>query len=235
MKKIKEILAFTIISLFIIIALSPTINANDVVKQRIQISYVGENGELFYKEVSVNVEDLEEFQDSWDSWEGLLKDIRSDNKLEFEEIKSMEQESLSMLEELKDLTYDGESGSYLFPNINLPQFIHDSLYLIGGGTRIFSIGRGDAWVPFNRQGESFIGMRFLPIFIKQNIGFTRTRCFSLFPFARLILNRLFNHRVLAFGFTGLFIDFGRRFFDNTVGPIILIGKPNFISLGDDII
>ena len=138
-----------------------------------------------------------------------------------------------MLEELKELTYDPETGRYRFPNIDIPNLIHDFLFMTGFGTRILSIGRGRVWLPFNRQGETFVGKRFAPIFIQTTLGYTRIRSWSLQPLSWFVLDRLFMHRFCTMAFTGLYINFGKHYLDRSVGPIILIGKPRIIALSDD--
>ena len=235
MKNAKKICAFATVALFLSLILASANSAGNEFGDIFEIEYADDNGNTYNVVIEIEEEQLKEFINSWCSWEDTLKIIRSDGEIDDQELIDLENETITMLEELKELTYDPETGVYYFPNINIPTLVHDHLFMIGGGTRIFSVGRGRVWLPFNRQGETFVGKRFAPIFVRHTIGFTRVKSVSLFPFSWFILDRLFTHRICTFGFTGLYIDFGKRYFDNSIGPVILIGIPRLIRLSDDIL
>ena len=233
MKIVKKICSLSIIVLFISLALVPAVNAGENFNEIFKIEYKDKNGDLYNVEIETDQDQLQNFEDAWYSWEGVLKDVRNDGKIDKKELVKLEEETITMFEELKNLTYNPITCEYLFPIKNIPNFIHDHLLMLGGGIRIFSIGRGRAWLPFNRQGEAFLGIKFTPIFIRHTIGFSRIRSCSFFPLSWFILNRFFTHLICTMGFTGLYINFGQHFVDTSVGPVILIGRPLFVKLTDD--
>jgi hypothetical protein len=237
---------FTILisAIFIILSFTPAISAKtsgtipiepinkDLV---LEIGYKELNGYTFYKKITVSEKQLEQFEVSWNQWESLLEEIRKDGFMDIKETIKFQQEAVSLIEEIKEITFDPETGTYAFPdNIGVTGFVRDSLFMNGFGRRIFSIGRGRAWLPFNRQGEQFIGMRFLPIFIQHSLGFTKVKRFTLIPPSFGVEDRLFIHNLLTVGFVGLYINFGERYFDRQAGPVILIGRSIGIRLGEDI-
>lgn len=235
MKKKITILSLAIVGLLLSIALTPPVSAGDggTIERTLEIAYEDENGNVFFKKIIVSEEQLQAYMNSWSEWEYLLKQIRSDGEIDDQEMEDFEAITVRLLEEFKELTYDEITGEYSFPPINIPTYVHDFLFTLGPGARIFSIGRGRAWLPFNRQGETFVGKRYLPIIIWHNIGFTRVKFWSLFPLSRIVMTRMFKHRSFTMGFTGLYINIGKRYLDRPAGPIILIGRVNLISLGDD--
>lgn len=233
MKVTKKICSISIIVLFISLSLVPVINAGESYNGIFKIEYKDEKGDTYNIEIKTDQDQLQTFEDTWYSWEGILKDLREDGIIDKQELVLLEKVTITMFEELRNLTYSPILGEYLFPIQNIPTFIHDNLFMIGGGSRIFSIGRGRVWLPFNRQGEAFFGMKFAPIFLRHTIGFTRIRSCSFFPLSWFVLNRFFTHSICTMGFTGLYINLGQQFLDTSVGPIFLIGKPLFVRLTND--
>jgi len=233
--KIIKICTILTITLFLSLALAPSVNASIGDDSDCDIAFEDENGDLFHVEFFYTKEQVAKFKKAWLDWEDLIKEVRADQQTTHSELKEIEAEVISLIEEVKELTYNPQTGEYYFPDIDIASFVHDSLFLMGYGSRIFSLGRGRVWIPLNRQGETFVGMRSLPMFVRHSIGFTRARSFSLFPLSRFILDRLFSHRYFTFGFTGLYINFGKRFFDSSVGPVIMIGRPSFLRVTDDFI
>ena len=158
MKNIKKICPLAIVALFLSLILAPAVNAGEYsFSNTFEIVYSDENGNSYYEKKTVTQEQLQTYINSWESWEETLRTIRADGKVYDSELIDFEVVTVSMLRDLKELTYDSETGKYLFPAINISSFIHDNLFMFGYGSRIFSIGRGRTWLPFNRQGETFIG------------------------------------------------------------------------------
>jgi len=206
----------------------------------LEIGYKNEEGDVFYKKLVVTDEQLSEFNDVWTNWEQFLDDVRADEKMSWEELLNFEIITRGLLQNIKEMTYDPDSGEYLFPEFNIENFIKK--YLLNKnsnakgifGSNMFSIGRGRAWIPFNRQGESFIGMRFLPIVVQHALGYSKVRRVTLLPPSIGVEDRLFVHNVMTFGFIGLYINFGERYLDRPAGPVLLIGQTFGIRLGEDI-
>ena len=237
MKKLKKFIFVSVVILLFSLILLPNINAEiNRNTPSLEIGYVDQTGRnAYYVLIELSNEQIQNFRDTWGSWEDYLKNIRVDKEMNFHETIEFETKSIVLLEEIKNLTRNSTTGQVYFPPvIDIPIFIHSHLFMMGFGPRIFSIGRGRVWLPFNRQGESFIGFRFSPIFVSYSIGFTRVRIRSLSTFSMVISNRFFVHRVYSAGFSGLYINFGKLFPDSSIGPVILIGKPLLIGVGDDI-
>ena len=237
MKNSKKLINIIVIGLISSLVLIPNINAVTYKDSpSLEISYIDQNGYTYYISFELSSEQIQEFRNTWDKWENCLKNIREDNKMSLEETIEFEAKSVILLEEIKNLTKDTSIGQVYFPpNIDISSFIHSHLFTMGFGAKIFSIGKGRVWLPFNRQGEAFIGIRFNPIFISYSIGFTRVRLRSLSTFSIVISNRFFVHRVCVAGFSGLYINIEKLYPDNSFGPVILIGKPLLLGVGDDII
>ncbi len=236
MKNSKKFLQISIVGLLLSLALIPTINAGtNKDSPSLEIRYINQMGYTFYVLIELSNDQIQKFRDTWSDWESYLKNIREDKEMDFLETIEFETKSIALIEEIKNLTRDITTGQVYFPpNIEIPTFIHSHLFMLGFGTRIFSIGRGRVWIPFNRQGEAFIGIRFSPMLMSYSIGFTRVRVRSLSTFSMIVSNRFFVHRVCTAGFSGLYINFGKLFPDSSLGPIILIGKPILVGVGDDL-
>ena len=236
MKISKKFLHISIVGLLLNLVLIPNINAGtNRDSPSLEIGYINQNGNTYYVSIELNYEQIQKFRDTWSDWENFLKNIREDNEMNYLESIEFEKKSIILIEEIKNLTKNSTTGQVYFPpGIDIPTFIHSHLFMMGFGARIFSIGQGRVWLPFNRQGEAFIGIRFNPIIVSYSIGFTRARIRSLSTFSMIISNRFFVHRVVIAGFSGLYINFGKLFPDTSAGPVILIGKPLLIGVGDDI-
>ena len=230
MIKIKYLYPIAVVILFLSLAFAPTVSASgDNTSQLLEIAY-SNNGGSYYSQLEIKPEKIELFTDSWETWENTLKSIQEDGKIDNGELAIFEDVTVSMLEDIRELSCD-PAGRYHFPlAIDIASLIHNYFFMIGGGTRIISIGRGRVWLPLNRQGEAFIGMKLLPIFLFQSIGFTKVRSWSLAPLSISVSTRWLKHNVCTMRFTGLYINFGKRYLDRTAGPVILIGKTWFTGL-----
>jgi len=237
MKKSKKFIFTSIVCLLLSLVLFPTLNAGTYKDNpSLEIGYTDQSGNTYYILIELSNEQIQQFRDTWKEWENYLKNIRVDEEMSFQETLEFETKSIILLEEIKNLTRNQATGQVYFPpGIEIPTFIHSHLFMTGFGAKIFSIGRGKVWIPFNRQGEAFVGIRFSPIFVFYSIGFTRVRIRSLSTFSMVVSNRFFVHRVCTAGFSGLYINFGNLFPDTSIGPVILIGKPLLIGVGDDIL
>jgi len=234
MKNLKKFMCISIVGLLLSLVLIPTIVAGtNSDNPFLEIGYTDQVGNTFYTKIKLSDEQVQKFKDTWSQWENYLKNVREDKEMNFQETKYLEIKSIILLEEIKNLTTDPATGQVYFPpSIDIPVFVHSHLFMLGFGVRVFSIGRGRVWLPFNRQGEAFIGVRFNPIFVSYSIGFTRVIARSLFTISST--NRFFVHRMCTAGFSGLYINFGKLFSDTSIGPVILIGKPLLITVGSDI-
>ena len=236
MKNSKKLLQISIVGLLLSLALIPTINAGiNKDSPSLEIGYIDQTGNTYYVIIKLSNDQIQKIRDTWSDWENYLKTLREDKEMNFIETLEFEKKSVALIEEIKNLTKNTTTGEVYFPpSIEIPTFIHSHLFMLGFGARIFSIGRGRVWLPFNRQGEAFIGIRFSPMLISYSIGFTRVRVRSLSTFSMTVSNRFFVHRVCSVGFSGLYINFGRLFPDTSMGPVILIGKPLLIGVGNDL-
>lgn len=234
MKNSKKFKCISLVGLLLSLVLIPTVNAGTNLDiPTLEIGYNDQEGNTYYVKIKLNDEQIQKFRDTWNQWENYLKNIREDEQMNLQETEELEIKSIILLDEIKNLTINQTTGEVYFPpGIDIPTFVHSHLFMLGFGARIFSIGRGRVWLPFNRQGEAFIGVRFNPIFVSYSIGFTRVRVRSLFSMNSI--NRFFVHRLCTAGFLGLYINFGKLFKDTFMGPVIMIGKPLLITVGSDI-
>ena len=231
MKALKTLIPVTVVVLFLCMAFSPAVSAGETTTQdrTLEIGYKDAEGNTFYKKLVVTAEEYEVFDGKWTNWESFVEVAREDERMSVEELIAFETLTVELIQNIKDMTYDDETGTYLFPDIDIESFVN--LYLMFKksspvtrsifGSRIFTIGRGRAWLPFNRQGESFIGMRFLPIVVQHSLGYTKVRRVTFFPPSIGVDDRLFVHNFFTIGFVGLYINFGERYLDRPAGPVFL--------------
>jgi len=250
MRKIKKVTPAVISALFLILALAPAINADEI-DQELEIGFKDNNGYTYYKKIIVTTEQLSNFNINFTIWENKIKEFDSDNKMDANEIITFIELTNSLVNEIKELTYDSESSTYNFPDPLLPegailQFIKEHLLIKDSSSKpiaqpinlklrkIFTIGRGRAWLPLQNSGEMFIGARFLPIFLQYSVGYAKSRWINLFPPAICIEDRLGIFNLVTVGFVGLYINFGERYIGRPAGPVLLIGSQIWLRLGEDI-
>ena len=246
MRPIKTLIPVTVVILLLCLGLSPAVSAEEFSSQdrTLEIGYKDAQGNTFYKKLVVTSEEYEVFNDRWTNWESFIEEIREDERMSIGELVAFETKTIELIQNIKEMTYDEETGTYLFPELDIIEFIKTYLLfkkarpftraLAFGGSQIFTIGRGRAWLPFNRQGETFIGMRFLPIVIQHTIGYSKVKRVTIFPPSIGVEDRLFVHNLFTIGFAGLYINFGERYLDRPAGPVFLIGRTLSIRLGEDI-
>ncbi|OGS40836.1 MAG: hypothetical protein A3K77_04105 [Euryarchaeota archaeon RBG_13_31_8] len=246
-----KILPIAIAALFLILAAVPTINADEL-DQELEIAFNDDNGYIFYKKIIVAPEQLTQFNYNFTIWESKVKEFDSDNKMDTTEILSFIEITNSLVNEIKELTFDIETGGYNFPKPLLSdgailQFIKHHLFIDKETStisvplpihlhlrRILTIGRGRAWLPLTDFDDAFIGMRFLPIFLQYTVGYAKSRWINVFPPAICVEDRLGVFNLITMGFVGLYVNFGERYINRPVGPVLLIGRQVWLRLGEDI-
>ena len=251
MKNAKKILPIAVIALFISLALAPTVSSDEL-DQELEIAFSDKNGYTFYKKIIVSHDQLTQFNNNFTIWENKIKEFDSDDKMDSTEILIFLEITNSLVNEIKELTYDPGAGIYNFPEPLLSdeailQYIKDHL-MINEETstqslpqpihiqfrKVLSIGRGRAWLPLTNFGEAFIGMRILPIFLQYTIGYAKSRWVNIFPPALCIEDRLGVFNMVTVGFIGLYINFGERYIDRPAGPVLLIGRQGWLRLSEDL-
>lgn len=251
MKSIKKIITIAIIALFLSLTIPQTVGADEL-DQELEIGFKDNNGYTFYKKIIVTQEQLSQFNNNFTIWENKIKEFDLDNRMDATEILTFVEITNSLINEIKELTYDSELGIYNFPEPLLLegailQFIMNHLLINNQSTtnpvplpihlqlrKIFTIGRGRAWIPIKNFGEAFIGVRFLPMFLQYTIGYAKSRWISIFPPAICVEDRLGIFNLITVGFVGLYVNFGERYIDRPVGPVLLIGSQIWLRLGEDI-
>ena len=186
MKKSKTIIPIAVVALFLCLALAPTVSADEL-DQELEIGFTDKNGYTFYKKIIVTPDQLSQFNDNFTIWENKVTEFALDNRMDANEILTFIEITNSLVNEIKELTYDSETGMYNFPEPLITkeailQFIEYHLLINNNGPtnpvplpirlhlrRIFTIGRGRAWLPIQDSGETFIGARFLPIMLSNEI------------------------------------------------------------------
>jgi len=251
MKNIKTIIPIAVIALFLSLAIAPSISADEL-DQELEIGFKNNIGYTYYNKIIVTPEQLSQFNTNFSIWENKIKEFDLDNRMDATEILTFLEITNSLVNEIKELTYDSELGIYNFPEPLLLdgailQFIKDHLFINKGSSKnpvplpihlqlrkIFTIGRGRIWLPLKNFGEAFIGTRFLPLFLQYTIGYAKSRWINIIPPAICIEDRLGLFNLITVGFVGLYINFGERYIDRPVGPVLLIGSQVWLRLGEDI-
>ena len=250
MKNTKTIIPLAVTALFLVLALLPAISANEI-DQELEIGFKDNNGYSYYKKIVITPEKLSKFNNNFTIWENKIKEFDSDNKMDATEILTFVEITNSLVNEIKELTYDPESATYNFPDPLLPEnailkFIKEHLLIKDTSStplpkpidlklrKVFTIGRGRAWLPLQNSGETFIGARFLPIFLQYTVGYAKSRWINLFPPAFCVEDRLGIFNLVTVGFVGLYINFGERYIGRPAGPVVLIGSQIWLRLGEDI-
>jgi len=250
MKNTKKIFTIAIIVLNLSIAYAPAVNSDEL-DQELEIAFCDKNGYTFYKKIIVTPEQLIQFNNNFTIWENKIKEFDTDNIMDSNEIIIFLEITNSLVNEIKELTYDSEVGIYNFPDPLLPddailQFIKDHL-MINQETstnsvplpihlqfkKVFSIGRGRAWLPLTNFDEAFIGMRILPIFLQYTVGYAKSRWINIFPPSICVEDRLGIFNLVSVGFIGLYINFGERDINRFAGPVLLIGRQGWLRFGED--
>lgn len=251
MKSLKTIIPIAVVALFLSLALAPTISADEL-DQELEIGFSDKNGYTFYKKIIVTPDQLSQFNDNFTIWENKVTEFGLDNRMDANEIITFIEITNSLVNEIKELTYDSETGMYNFPEPLLTkeailQFIEYYLLINNDGStnpaplpirlhlrRIFTIGRGRAWLPIQDSGETFIGARFLPIFLQYTVGYAKSRWINFLPPAICMEDRIGIFNLVTIGFVGLYINFGERYISRPAGPVLLIGSQIWLRLGEDI-
>lgn len=251
MKNTKTIIPIAIVALFLSLALAPALSADEV-NQELEIGFKDNTGYTFYKKIIVTSDQLSQFNNNFAIWENKVKEFDLDNQMDPNEILIFLEITNSLVNEIKELTYDQEARTYNFPEPLLSdgailQFIKDHLLMNKKTSpspvplpihlqlrRILTIGRGRVWLPIKNFCETFIGARFLPIFLQYTVGYAKSRWINFFPPAICIEDRLGIFNLITVGFVGLYINFGERYIDRPVGPVLLIGSQAWLRLGEDI-
>lgn len=241
MKITKTLIPLTVVALFLSLTLIPATGAEEVNTEdlTLEIGYKDTlKGEYFYKKLVVTEEQLAAFEISWDDWEVFLEETKEDGRMSIPELIKFKTKTIAIIEEIKEMTKDPETDEYYFPDINIFSLI-DATLPTGtskalGGSKLFSLGRGRAWLPGNKLGETFFGMRLLPIFVQHTLGYSKVSGLNILPPAWWTEDRLFVHNLITLGFIGLYINFGERFLDRPAGPVLLCGRSIGLKLGEDI-
>ena len=251
MKKTKMIIPIAIVTLFLSLAIMPATSANEI-DQELEIGFKDNSGYKFYKKIIVTTEQLSQFNNNFSIWESKVKEFDLDNQMDATEILTFLEITNSLVNEIKELTYDSETEIYNFPEPLLLdgailQFIKDHLLLNKKTTttslplpihlqfrKVLTIGRGRTWFPIKHFGDAFMGARFLPIFLQYTVGYAKSRWINIFPPAICTEDRLGVFNLMTIGFVGLYINFGERYIDRPVGPVFLIGSQAWLRLGEDI-
>jgi hypothetical protein len=250
MKNTKTIIPIAVVALFLILTISPAVNADEL-DQELEIGFSNDRGYSFYKKITVTQDQLSQFNNNFTIWENKIKKFDFDNRMDANEILIFVEMTNALVKEIKELTYNFQTRIYDFPEPLLQegailQFIKEHLLIKNEDNnpltqpihlqwrRIFAIGRGRAWLPIKNSVEVFIGARFLPVFLQYTLGYAKCKWVNVFPPAICVEDRLGIFNLISIGFIGLYINFGERYINRPVGPVLLIGRQGWLRLGEDI-
>jgi len=235
---IKKIIPISIILLFLGLALSPVVTADDPKDdtEELTLWMPGITEDDFSLQMQIEKAKAEMVNDSIDVFLGLIEDVKDPNSPGGEDIIYEEWGDLlvsinSIIYTVQDIVGDD------FPEIDVEEFTQGIVFSLINPFKwfmrsgIMSIGRGFAWIPFYDY-EQFFGFMFRPIFITHMLGFSSMFHFNIIPPRLEYADRIGIYRYVTIGFTGLFLNIGDLGRENFVGPVILMGK-GYNALGKD--
>ena len=224
---VKTIVPIVIVLLFLGMALSPGINAEDfgIKHHKLTILMKGVTNDNYKIETKISQAELNEFNSSVNDFMDLVDTKMAENSSKGKEITDSEWKDIKtrvfdLIDKIKAMVGDGfpdeETKTFIASVINI--LLH-ARYLLR--QPVFSVGIGITWVPFYDY-ESFLGKMFKPVFIQHFFGFSGT--FRLNPFVVGFPCFKFGlHRIRTFFFEGLLINFGELGVKTIIGPQLLIG------------
>jgi len=227
-KEIKKIIIpISMIILFLSLALSPVISAdNDTLKDHQLTVLMQDMPSINQKfETRVSREQLEDVNDSVNDFIMLVDESMDESSPEGIEITVSEWEVIkTKIYGLIDIVsvFLGDDfpaeDTKIFVNSVITTIIQNRYFL---RQPIISVGIGITWIPFYDY-ETMLGKLIKPIFIHHLLGFSTT--FKFLPLAHGFPTIKYGlHRMRTFFFTGLLIDFSDLGYNRVIGPQILIG------------
>ena len=237
-------------ALFLCLSAFSSVCADDLEKE-LEIGFTDDYGYKFYNKINIDSNKSSQFNKNFTKWENGISEFCLDNKMDSSEILTFVEMTNSLIDEIKQLTYDPSKGIYCFPqplltNDSVLEFIKYHLLIEEESStillplnhlhlrRIFAIGLGRAWLPFTHFDDFFIGFRFLPIFLQYSIGYAKSRWINVLPPSICVEDRLGTFNLASMGFVGLYINFGERYIGRPAGLVLVIGSQAWCNLGEDV-
>lgn len=228
--RIKTIVPIAVVILFLGLAISPGINAEETepreVPDIISVWMPGITEDDYSAEVEVTSEQLEEVNNTIENFYDSLLNAQDENSLEGEVITVEEWEKIRQAGYLVLDLFEyliGEDFPYGEAKSTLCQVIHE---LIVGPLwwlrqPMLSVGFGITWIPFYDY-ETFLGKLLRPIWMRHFLGYTISIRPNPFP-PPIPYGKIGYHKVRSLFYTGLMINFGKLGWETRIGPQLLIG------------
>lgn len=233
-KIIKKMIPISIILLFLGMAISPVVSADDTEELTVWMPGITEDN--FSLQMQIEKAEAEKVNASVDVFMGLIEGVKDPNSPGGEKIVSEEWGDLldtmnSIIYTVQDIVGDE------FPEIDVEEFTQGIVFSLINPFKWFmrsgllSIGRGFTFIPFYDY-EQFFGFMFRPIFVTHMLGFSSMFHFNMIPPRLEYADRIGIYRYVTIGFTGLFLNIGDLGREGFVGPVMLMGK-GYNALGND--
>ena len=227
--RIKTIIPIAVVLLFLGIAISPGISAEEPepreITNIISVWMPGVTKDDYSAEVELTQEQLDKVNNSIQNLYDTLLAARDENSLEGETITETEWEDirqsayiiLYFFEALLGEDFPlGEAKSTICQVIS--NLISPLFWL---RQPIFSVGFGITWIPFYDY-ETFLGKLLRPVWIRHFLGCSISIRPNPFPPIIPYCKKGF-HKVRSMFFIGLMINFGKLGFERRIGPQLLVG------------
>ena len=225
--RVKTIVPIAVVILFLGIAISPGISAEEptVVPKIITVWMPGVTEDDYVAEVEVTQEQLDEINNTIENLYDSMMAASDENSPEGEDVTAYEWQEIRqyayvVIDLFKELIGDD------FPEDDAKRTICSVIGDLLGPLwwlrqPIFSVGFGITWVPFYDY-ETFIGKLLRPVWIRYLIGYSISLRPNPFPPA-IPYGKMGFHRVRSMLYIGLLINFGKLGFERRIGPQLLIG------------
>ncbi len=208
----KFVLAVGMASLLLTPVFTP-VSSNDEQEVFVNCSVVKPTGKTMEAEKAISAKEAGRLSNKCDeaaeAFKVFYKNDSSDEDREW--AREVIEDTIKMMKELGVLPED-----YAMDINSLLQWPFNSLFGLfltpSRGfdilTPVVSIGGGVSWIPFY-PGEAFLGVMLRPIFIFYLLGYTASLSVNLLPPRIEYWDLVGPQAFIAWGFTGIFIDFGR--------------------------
>jgi hypothetical protein len=223
MQKKKKAISIIISILFLVLLISPIINAEETDDQKklLTIWMPGITEENYFKQIEVTEEELQLIIDEiYDTLNVINKTILPDSnglsRITYEEWQQIGMNISDFINSIKFIIDD-------FPEVDTNKLIKK---IIKGFFRplpgffrpkpIISAGIGNTWIPFYDY-ETFLGIMFRPMITRYQFGFTHVGGLAQ---CRFTIGKYF---IINTCFCGIFINVGDIGFEKIMGPTMYIG------------
>ena len=227
--RIKTIIPIAVVLLFLGIAISPGISAEEPepreITNIISVWMPGVTKDDYSAEVELTQEQLDDVNNSIQNLYDSILAARDEDSLEGETITDTEWEKIRQDAYVILYFFEallGEDFPLGAAKSTVCQVISNLITPLRWLRQpIFSVGFGITWIPFYDY-ESFLGKLLRPVWIRHFLGYSISIRPNPFP-PPILFGKTGYHKVRSMFYIGLMINFGKLGFDRRIGPQLLVG------------